>query len=153
VAITVYIDLSAKLEKWTQASAIAMANDNLYRVYLVPSKIKQQARQLIKELYGSKAVQYRLMAVLVYLVVRESLAALDYIVIDKDYSGDRAAGTIKNVLLDLIRSDRPTATAGMIRFENVKGSRADQLAKLVFDGKLQPDYSLKFREIARVLRK
>jgi hypothetical protein len=153
VAVTVYVDLSAKLEQWTQASAIAKANDEYCRVYFVPSKVKQLARQRIKELYGATTVQYRLMAVLVYLVVREPLMTVDYIVIDKDYAGEKAEGTIKNILLDLVRKDRPETTAGMIRFQNVNGSRADRVAKQAYDGKIQPDRILKFREIAKFLRK
>ena len=153
MAITVYIDLSAKLEQWTQASAIAMANDEICRVHLVPSKVKQQSRQRIRELYGSATVQYRLIAVLTHIVIQDLLPILDYIVIDKDYAGEKAEGTIKNILLDLIRLDRPTATAGMIRFQNVKGSRADRTAKEVYDKKRQPDRVLKYREIARYLQK
>jgi hypothetical protein len=153
VAITVYIDLSAKLEQWTQASAIAMANDDLSRVHLVPSRVKQQARQRIRELYDSSTVQYRLMAILIYLLVCESLATIDYIVIDKDYAGEKAEGTIKNLLLSLIRKDKPKAKASMIQFSNVKGSRADAMAKQAYDGKIQPDRLVKFGEIAKFLRK
>lgn len=153
VAIIVYVDLSAKLEQWTLASAIAMANDDQCRVFYVPSKVKQQARQRIKELFGATTVQYRLMAILVYLVIQESLSTIDYIVIDKDYAGEKAEGTIKNILLDLIRKDRPNVTAGMIRFQNVKGSRADSMAKQTYDGKVAADRILKFREIAKFLRK
>jgi hypothetical protein len=147
VANTAYIDLSAKVEQWTQASAIAIANDDQCRVYMVPSKVKQQARQLIKQLHGSTSVQYRLLAVLVYLVARESLASLDYLVIDRDYAGDKAEGTIKNLLLDLIHRDKLTATASMIRFDNVKGSRADKLAKQVYDRKIKADREVKWRGV------
>jgi hypothetical protein len=78
---------------------------------------------------------------------------VDYIVIDKDYAGEKAEGTIKNLLLELIRRDKPDATAGMIQFANVRGSRADRSAKQVYDGKSRPDHTLKFREMARFLRK
>lgn len=153
MAVTVYIDLSAKLEQWSKASAIAMANDGQQRVYLVSSKVKQQARRRIKELYGSTAVQYRLLSVLVYLLAYESLATIDFIIIDKDYAGEKAEGTIKNILLDLFHKDNPNVTAGMIQFGNVKGSHADRLAKQVYDGKVKPDQFLTFGEIAKYLKK
>jgi hypothetical protein len=153
VAITVYVDLSAKVEQWTRDSAVAAANDDLSRILFISSRIKQQARQLSKTTYGPTAVTYRLMVVLIYLAVRESLAMVDYVVIDKDYAGEKIEGTIKNLLLDLIRLDKPSATAGMIRFENVKGSRADRLAKQAYDGKVRPDHSLKYEEVAKLLRK
>lgn len=153
MAITVYVDLSAKVEQWTRNSAVAMANEEVCRVYLVSSKVKQLARQLIRKLYGPTIVPYRLMAVLVYLVIRDSLDTVDYIVIDKDYAGEKIEGTIKNLLLDFIRVDKPTATAGMIRFDNVKGSRADRLAKQTYDGKIKPDRTLKYEEVVRRLRK
>jgi hypothetical protein len=87
------------------------------------------------------------------MVVRESLRTVEYIVIDKDYGGPQVESTIKTLLLNLIRQDRPNAAASMIRFEEVRGSRADTLAKQVYDGKIKPDHSPKYEEIARFLRK
>lgn len=153
MTVTVYIDLSAKIEQWTQPSAIAMASGDHSRVLLLPSKVKQKVRQLIKKLYGTKSIQYRVMAVLVYLVIRDSLAVIDRIVIDKDYAGDSAESTIKNLLLMLIREDRPNATAEMIRFENVRGNLADTLAKHVYDGRIRAERTIQYTEVARLVGK
>jgi hypothetical protein len=145
--------MSAKIEQWTQPSAVAMANKQLSRVLLLPSKVKQKSRKLIKQLYGTKSLQYRLMAMLVYLVVRESLDVIDMIVIDKDYSGEDAEATIRNLLLLLLRKDKPNATAEMIHFGNVKGSNADRLAKEVYDGRVPANRTIQYGELEQLLRK
>ena len=154
MALTVYVDLSAKLEQWTLGSAVAMANDlGHQRVYFVPSKVKQKARTLIKELHGSKSLNYRLFATLVYLVIRESLAEIDFIVIDRDYGGATVEATIKNLLLAHIRRDKPDATSGMIRLAQVKGSIADKLAKQVYDRKAKADHVVTIEEVSILLGK
>jgi hypothetical protein len=153
VAITVYVDLSAKVEQWVRDSAVVMANEQQQRAFLVPHNVKQKARRLIKKLYGAKSDRYRLLTVLVYLVVRESLDTIDLIVIDKDYDGPQAEATIKNLLLALIRINKPDATSGMIIFENVKGSKADKLAKRIYDGKATAERVVSYEEIARLLQK
>jgi len=151
MAHVLYVDLSAKAEHWTKASAVAAANDHC-RVYIVSGKVKQRARRLIRELHGSKSEQYRLLAALVYLVVRDDLHRLTHIVIDKDYAGHQAEATIKNLLLTLLRRDKPDATAGLVRFAEVRGSRADRLAKLVYDGEAVPDRVVSFSELEGLLR-
>ena len=153
MAITVYVDLSAKVEQWVRDSAVVMANDQQQRAYLVPHGVKQRARKLIKELYGAKSDRYRLLAILVYLIVRDSLGTIDLIVIDKDYHGADVEATIKNLLLALIRLDKPEATSGMIIFKEIKGSKADKIAKQIYDGKSVADRVLSFEEVERLLRR
>jgi hypothetical protein len=152
VAYIVQIDLSAKVEQWSRDSAIAVC-DGGERVYLVQGSTKRQARQLITQLYGGKSAHYRMLAVLLYLAIRDDLLEIRQIVIDRDYPGSQAEATIKNLLLHLLRRDRPHITAGFIRFENVTGSRADMLARGVFQRKTQPDREIRFEEIAVLLRK
>jgi hypothetical protein len=43
-------------------------------------------------------------------------------------AGADPEATIKNVLLRLLRMDKPETTAGFVRFDQVKGSQADVLA-------------------------
>lgn len=151
MAHVLYVDLSAKVEHWTKDSAVAVSNDHT-RVYLVRGKAKQKARALIKALYGSKSDQYRVLAVLVYLAVRDDLPHLNYVVIDQDYAGGQAEATIKNLLLTLLRRHRPDITAGHIRFAEVRGSRADRLAKQVYDGKVEPDRKVDFSELEALIK-
>ena len=151
MAHVLYVDLSAKVEHWTKDSAVAVSNDHC-RVYLVTGKAKQKARALIKSLYGIKSDRYRLLAVLVYLAVRDDLQHLTYIVIDQDYAGGQAEATIKNLLLTLLRRHRPDITAGHIRFAEVRGSKADRLAKQVYDGKVKPDRKVDFSELEALIK-
>jgi hypothetical protein len=148
----VYVDLSAKVEQWTRDSAVAVC-DGFSRVYLVPSRDKQKARDLIIRLHGRTNVQYRVFAVLIYLAIRADLPNIQQIVVDRDYPGSHQEGTIKNFLLNHLRKDWPKVTAGFIRFENVAGSRADALAREVFLREAQPDGVVSYQEIGAVLRK
>lgn len=153
MAITVYVDLSAKVEQWTRDSAVAMASDDQQCVVFVSSSIKRKIKARLEELHGRKSINYRVLALLIYLSVRDSIELIDQIVIDKDYDGRQVEATITNLLLALIRRHRPNATAGMIRFENIKGSKADRLAKQVYDGEVKPDHSPKWGEISKILGK
>lgn len=145
----VYVDMSAKAEQWTQASAVAIAND-LSWVCLVPGKVKQHARKLLGQRHGAKNLQYRVFAAMIYLTLRGWLGSIDQIVIDKDYHGAQAEATIKNLLLAHIRKEMPTAGAGLIRFANVKGSEADLLAKRVYDNQAKADRVVSTRELEQL---
>ena len=153
MAITVYVDLSAKVEQWVRNSAVAMANEQQSRVIFISSSIKRRIKVHLEKIHGRKSINYRVMAVLIYLAVQDSLGMIEYITIDKDYGGAQVQATITNLLLALIQRDRPKATAGMIRFDNIKGSRADKLAKQVYDEVAKPDHSPKWSEISKVLGK
>ena len=151
MAHVLYVDLSAKAEQWTKASAVAAANGHS-RILLISAKTKGRIRQTIRNLYGSKFEQYRLLAALIYLVVKPDLPNLNYIVIDKDYAGPAAESQIKNFLLTLLRMDKPDATAGMIHFQAVKGKTADKLAKRVFDGDIPPERIVTVDELETLIK-
>lgn len=151
MAYVVYVDLSAKAEQLSMGSAVAVSNGKSW-VYLIPSQAKQQARQWLAEQHGTRNMQYRLLALFVYVAVRERLPEIRQIVIDRDYTGGQVESTIKSLLLRLIRRDKPDVTGGFIQFENVKGSRADRLARAVFEGKAEPQRVIGFSELERVLR-
>ncbi len=131
---SVEVDLSAKAEAWTLASAVAVADGEQW-VCFVPSKVKQRLRAVIISRYGTKNLQYRVFALIVYIALRPHLWNIQRIVLDQDYEGPQAESTIKNLPLHLIRREKPGATGEFIRFSNVKGGAADRLAKRVFDGK------------------
>ena len=109
----VYVDLSAKVEHWNTDSAIAIA-DGFSTSYLVPARVKQAVRRRLTELYGTKSLTYRALALFIYLAVHEHLLIIHQIVIDRDYTGDRAQGTIKNILLNMLRRDKSDLTHGVI---------------------------------------
>ncbi len=146
----VYIDLSAKAEQLLLDSAIAVA-DGISWVYLVSSATKIKLQQWLTTRHGRKSVKYRVLAILIYIALKDRLANVDQIVIDQDYTGQQPEATIKNLLLPLIRRDHPNISAGFIRFEQIKGSRADRLAKQVFDRDREPDRVIPWLEIEKVL--
>jgi hypothetical protein len=148
----VRVDLSAKVERWEQDSAVAACN-GLARVYLIPGKVKQQLRQWLFSRYRRNSATYRAFALFVYLAIREDLGSIEQVVIDQDYSGAGVEGTIKNLLLDLLRADRPEVTAGFIRFENVADSRADVFAREAFQRKRAADRTISFDELLSILEK
>jgi hypothetical protein len=116
-------------------------------------EILHEDPQAIKLDFGWRSIpqRYRVLAALVFLVVREDLPQLGEIVIDRDYAGAQAEATIRNLLLQQIRKVRPDATARLIRFAEVRGSRADKLAKQVFDGATEPDGVVSWAELAPLL--
>jgi hypothetical protein len=152
MAYVAYVDVSAKIEQWTKDSAIALSNGKS-RVYLVKSKVKQRLRQLLTKQHGGSSVNYRIFALLVYLVARDELNDIVQLVIDKDYTGKEVEATIKNLLLALLQNDKPELKAGFIRFENVRGRNADILARNVYQGVVLPTRVVGFQEIEALLKK
>lgn len=147
---SVEVDLSAKAETWTLASAIAVANGEQW-VLFVPSKVKQQLRTVLTSRYGTKNLQYRAFALFVYVALRPHLQSIEHVVIDQDYEGAAAESTIKNFLLYQVRRDRPEVSGEFVRFANVKGGRADRLAKRVFDGKERATRAVRYEEFEDLL--
>lgn len=71
--------------------------------------------------------------------------------VDQDYSGQAAEATIKNLLLAYLRKDKPDIVAGFIRFANVKGSKADTLARRIYQDKAIADRSVSWQELKDIL--
>jgi hypothetical protein len=113
--------------------------------------VKLRLQQWLTEKHGRKSIKYRVLATLIYVAIRDRLAEIDQLVIDQDYTGTQAHATVKNLLFALLRRDHPQTPKGFIRFEQVKGSRADRLAKQVFDGEREPDRIVTWAEIERLL--
>jgi len=141
-----YVDMSAKVEQWSWNSAIAISNGSS-RVYLIPGRVKQEVRRLLIRLYGEKSIEYRTFALLVFLIVRDELANISQLIIDRDYTGNEAEATIKNLLFPWLHASRPGVTSGFIRFENVRGSKVDKLARKVYAGEAKADKKISFTEV------
>ena len=152
MAHVVYVDLSAKVEHWQTDSAVAVT-DGFAATYLIPGPVKQQARHLLLELYGRKSIIYRALALFVYVGVRQHRGRIRQIVIDQDYTGSEVEGTIKNLLLNLVRADRPEVSSGFIQMPHIKGSRADRLARQVFAREVAPTQIVTWREIESLIRR
>jgi hypothetical protein len=144
----VSVDISAKLEAWDKPSLIAVANDHT-RVLLVTPATKQAAARLLAG--SGEPVQYALMAVLAYLVVRHEIDHLSSITLDRDYSGEVAERIIARRLLALLKRDRPKLKASAVRIGNVAESRADRLARAAYKGLRRPDGEITLAEIEALL--
>jgi hypothetical protein len=144
------VDLSAKAEQLLLDSAIAVAN-GISWVFLVPSSATIHLERWIVSKHGRKNFKYRVLAVLIYIAIKDHLGELDQIVIDQDYSGEQPQATIKNLLLQFLRRNHATVPAEFIRFGQIKGSRADILAKQVFDKYRIPERVVTWQEIVKVL--
>ena len=78
-----YVDLSAKLEQWTSDSAVAVS-DGVSWAYLVPSAVKQRARDLAAcSAMPGRPSATRLLATLIYIAVRDELVGVDHVIIDR----------------------------------------------------------------------
>jgi len=148
----VYVDLSAKVEQWERDSAVAACND-ITRILLIPGRVKQQVRQMLIRQHTRSSVHYRAFAVFIYLAIRDDLANIEQLVIDRDYSGANVEGVIKSLLLDLLHKDKPNLPNGFIRFENIAGQRADVFARECFQRKREADRMVRFEELEAILRK
>lgn len=148
----VNIDLSAKVEQWTQVSAV-VASNGITRSIRATGKVKQELRSYLAAKHGAKSIQYRAFALLIYVVVKDDLSNIRQIVIDQDYSGQDAEATIKNLLLAHLRQVNPKVKAGFIRFANVKGTTADTLAREIYQGKADADRDVSWKELEEILKK
>ena len=144
----VSVDISAKIEAWDKPSLIVVANDHT-RVLLVTPATKQAVARLL--MGSDEPVQYALMAVLAYLVVRHEIEYLSSITLDRDYSGDVAERIIVRRLVALLRRERPKLKTSAVRMGNVAGSRADKLARAAFKGKMRIDGEITLAEIEALL--
>ena len=144
----VSVDISAKIEAWDKPSLVVVANDHT-RVLLVTPATKQAAARLL--MGSDEPVQYVLMAVLAYLVVRHEIDHLSSITLDRDYSGEIAERIIVRRLLALLKRERPRLKTSAVRIGNVAGSRADRLARAAFKGKMKVDGEITLAEIEALL--
>ena len=144
----VSVDISAKIEAWDKPSLVVVANDHT-RVLLVTPATKQAAARLL--MGSDEPVQYALMAVLAYLVVRHEIESLSSITLDRDYSGDVAERIIVRRLVALLRRERPKLKTSAVRMGNVAGSRADKLARAAYKGKMKVDGEITLAEIEALL--
>lgn len=152
VSYTVYVDVSAKLEQWSKASAVAVSNGATI-VCFVPARVKQRLRQALLNRYDAKTVKYRAFAILVYAAIKDELLQIKQVVLDQDYTGNEAEVTVRNVLLSLLRKQNPNIPASFVRFQRVRGSNADRLARDVYMGKLSPTRVIGFSELESILVK
>jgi hypothetical protein len=151
VSYTAYVDLSAKIEQWTKDSAVAVSNGES-KVYLVTARVKQKLRLQLAARYDAKTLKYRILALLVYLAIRDDLANIKQVVLDQDYTGNAAETTVRNILLSLLQRQNPSITPAFVRFQRVRGSSADKMARDVYMRQKPPTRKIGFAELENILK-
>lgn len=150
---TVFIDLSAKIEEWRLDSVLAMT-DGGETILIVPAKVKRDARDWLKAHDTHKRKEatyiYRLLASVVFLAAESELNSIDRIVIDADYPGERPSAAIKNELIPLANRANERFRGRQIHFQPIKGSRADVLARTVFQAKQRTGRVITLQDIVGI---
>jgi len=95
--------------------------------------------------------QFALFALLAYLAVRPELDRVSSITLDQDYSGAVAERLIVRRLVELLRRERPKLKVSAVRIAEVRGTRADRLAREVYKGLRLPDGVISLADIEAAL--
>ncbi len=144
---SVCVDISAKIESWDKSSVVVVANGHS-RALIISAETKQAAVRLIS---GDGPPQYRLMALLAYIVIAPDIEKISSIILDQDYSGEVAERIIRRLLLELLRRHRPKLKASAVRMQKVAGSRADRLARAAYKGRQRADGEITLADIEAAL--
>lgn len=146
---TVSVDCSAKVEQWSKDTALAFSN-SVQGSVLVKKKVKQQARNWLKRHYphrSSSFYTFQLFAAFVCLLIKPHLSAVERLQIDRDYPGQQTENILKAILLNFFQHINPSLRKGFIQFRGVKGSKADRLARSIFQQQQPADRIISFEEI------
>lgn len=150
---TVAVDLSAKMEQWTKDTAVAFS-DGIQGSILIRSRVKRRARRWLERRYPHRRSTYYtflMLALAVYLLIRPHLDEIEHVVIDQDYPGRENEGEIKSWLFHLLHRDDPSLRGRFVRFREVRGTRADVLAREVYRGNKEPDQMVTLNDLQQIL--
>ena len=150
----VTVDLSAKVEQWSNNTAVAFS-DGIQGLVLISSRVKRAARDWLRIRYPDRSkafYRYNLVAAFVYLLIQPHLQQIEHVVIDKDYPGGKNEGLIKVFLLNLLHHDDPSLRGDFISFQEVRGSGADVLARRVYQKDEEPDQKVTIADIQRLFK-
>lgn len=155
MSYTVLVDLSAKVEQWSKNTAVTFS-DGIKGSILISKRVKKATRDWLKIRYSNRSkafYRYNLLAAFVYLLLKPNLSKIEHIVIDKDYPGLASENQIKGRLLQFFHRENLYLRGDFISFREIKGSKADVLARSVFVGKKKADREVSFGEIKVVFAK
>ena len=152
---TAFVDLSAKVEQWNKNTAVAFS-DGINGTILISKKTKKTARNWLKIQYPNRSAsfyRYSLLSALIYLLLKPNLQEIRLIVVDKDYPGEESENQIRSRLLQFFHREGFHLRGIIISFQEVKGSKADILARSVFVGERDTDREVSLNEIKAVFTK
>jgi len=152
MSYVVEVDLSAKVEQWSKDTAVAFS-DGIQGSILVSSRVKREARDWLRDRYPNRSkgfYRYLLFAAFVYLLVQPHLRQIMRVIIDRDYPGQHPEAQIKGRLLQFLHRDDPSLRGEFISFREVKGSKADALARDVFRSRRKADRQITLNDIQQI---
>lgn len=144
------VDQSVKIKQTSGDTVLALSNDQEFSI-VIPARVKRKAIVSLRQRgwYGRRAILACFAAGL-FLLLRQSRAQSNLIVIDQEYEGH--GRDIKGVLLRHLRSAGIGISANKITFGRVgKRSGAHQVAWAVHRGKRAPDYTTTLDEFLSIL--
>lgn len=149
---TVEVDLSAKLEQWTKNTAVAFS-DGIQGTILITSRVKREAREWLRDRYPKRSkrfYRYLLFAALVFLAIQPHLQQIGHVIIDRDYPGQQPEGQIKSRLLQFLHREDPKLRGDFVSFRELKGARADILARDIYQRNKKADRLVSLDDIRQV---
>lgn len=151
----VSVDLSAKVEQWSKNSAVAFSN-GIQGSALVSKKVKKLARDWVKIQYPDHSpafYTFQLFAAFIYLLIKPHLPQIGHLQVDQDYPGVESKSLIKVFILNFVQRHNPSLRGDFITLREVRGSKADRLARSIFIGQKTADRRVTLREIQAVFIK
>lgn len=145
---TAEVDLIGRIDSVTQSTVLSISA-GLSVSLIISSSDKMEVIQRIRDSrpkWGATRIHVLLYTDLLYLLLKNHIEKLDFVTIDKEYSGYESI--IKARLLDLLRKDGKYITKDKIRFRRIeKTSPARLMATRVFSGKALPDWRVSAEEL------
>lgn len=136
----VEVDQSGKVE-WTQkATVLALANGVSFSILISAMAKRETLRELESRRPRRSRKMHRILvfATLLFLLLKEHIEELSYIIVDDEYMG--YGPTIKEHVLNLFRKHGISVDPNVISTHRIgKKSPAHDLAIKVFKGKVAPD--------------
>lgn len=135
------IDQSNKIERPGKSTFLALANDTR-RVIELPASVKRNVLVIIKKKKPNVDSVFYLFGLAVFLLIetilKEKNAALDYFMVDNEYTGHEQL--IKSILLRLSEKASYKLNRDQITFALIgRNCRAHELAYGAFRGDVQVD--------------
>jgi len=146
----VEVDQSGKVERTQVNTALAFSNSESSAVLILAVEKRSCIEELRKRGYRGFEPYLRLFVVGVFLLIRDHLSKITFVVIDVENAGHEKA--TRRLLLRQIRKVRQDFPPDAIVFEQIgRKSPAHKKALAVFQKKEQPARRLRARELLRLI--
>ena len=149
----VEVDQSGKIERTQEDTVLAFANGHKYAIR-IPGVVKRRALHFLRDrrrpVDSKKAIYNRMFAAALFLLLKDHLDRLEYIIVDVEYWGGEA--DILRILLPMIWRLDPYYSSTRISFRQIgKGSPAHDRAWAVHAGMERADRVITDEDFMAVL--